>query len=110
AWYVLASSGGYSYGSPANLAVGWGLPGDVPVPGDYDGDGRADLAVYRPGTGAWYVLASSGGYAYGSPANLAVGWGGLPGDVPVPSGGYSYGSPANLAVGWGLPGDVTAIG
>jgi len=42
--------------------VQWGLPSDVVVPGDYDGDGQTDLAVYRPATGVWYVLTSSSGY------------------------------------------------
>ena len=33
--------------------------GDLAVPGDYDADGRADLAIYRVSTGEWFILCSS---------------------------------------------------
>jgi hypothetical protein len=35
-----------------------GLSTDVPVPGDYNGDGTTDIAVYRRSTGSWYVSPS----------------------------------------------------
>ena len=34
---------------------GWNLF-DIPVPGDYDGVGRTEVAVFRPSTGQWMIL------------------------------------------------------
>jgi hypothetical protein len=57
--------------------VPWGNWTDLPVVADYDGDRRADIAVYRPSTGTWYLRFSSTGAAG------AVAWG-ISSDVPVP--------------------------
>jgi hypothetical protein len=32
---------------------------DLPVPADYDGDGKADIAVWRQSTGEWKIINSS---------------------------------------------------
>lgn len=64
-WYIRQSSTG-----TARVAQ-WGTTGpsvnnwDVPIPGDYDGDGKFDLAVYRAGTltptNTYIILRSSDG-------------------------------------------------
>jgi hypothetical protein len=78
----------------------------VPVPGDYDGNGTTDRAVFRDG--AWYVQGQATVFL------------GLPGDVPVP-GDYDGDDTTDRAVfrdgAWyvdqaqgpafhGLPGDI----
>ena len=57
-WYILQSSNG-QLRSPQNF----GLTSDVPTQGDYDGDGRTDISVYRKGAtstaqSVYYVLRS----------------------------------------------------
>jgi FG-GAP repeat. len=70
-WYILRSS------DNAFVGIGWGLATDKPVPGDYDGDGKFDVAIYRPSEGAWYVLKSSDSGVIGQQ------WG-ITEDIPIP--------------------------
>jgi hypothetical protein len=117
-WYVV-SSRTWTYSTRQ-----WGAAWDYIVPGDYDGDGKTDHAVWRPSDGTWWVIPSSTG------VGEFRGWWGLNGDVPVPgdydgdrktdltvwrpSNGvwYTINSSTGLAVAyqWGTAGDKPARG
>ena len=56
----------------------------------HDGDGKTDMAIYRPSNGAWYIFKSSD-YNY-----IITGFG-LSGDRPVPA-DYDGDGRADIAV------------
>jgi FG-GAP-like repeat/Fibronectin type III domain len=114
------------YSAEASSTPGGHAPIRVPS-GDYDGDGKADLTVYRPATGTWFTRHSSTNYG----TSAAFQWG-LNGDIPV-AGDYDGDAKADFAVlrpatgewfirlsstsyatsavfQWGLPGDVPVPG
>ncbi len=63
---IQATDGGFygtTYsGGASGTGVVFRLSPRVASDGDFDGDGKADIAVYRPSTGGWYVLWSSTNY------------------------------------------------
>ena len=90
----------------------FGMSGDIPVPGDYDGNGVLDRAVFRPTDGRWYVDGQSTAFF------------GTSGDVPVP-GEWDVDAATDIAVyrpsagrwfvlggadtAWGTGGDLQVI-
>ena len=117
-------------GFPTSTTV-WGTASDFPVPADYDGDGKDDFAVWRPGNpGVFYIVRSATATLFSEPF-------GVTGDDPTVVGDYtgdnrddvavyrsgatssdpstwfyrSLGSPPGVqSVSWGQGGDTPAPG
>lgn len=70
-WWIFNS------GSQTPLGSTFGSPDDLLVPADFTGDGKTDIAFYRPSTAFWYVLRSEDATFYAFP------FGGS-GDIPAP--------------------------
>ncbi|MDQ4131999.1 MAG: hypothetical protein M3179_02080 [Actinomycetota bacterium] len=88
-----------------------------PPAGDFDGDGKTDLGVFRPSAGAWFVRGSAGGTStvpFGTTGDLAVP-GNYDGDGDVdqavfrPSNGYWF-VHGGAITQFGAPGDVPVPG
>ncbi len=63
-WYILNS------GSGKLTSFVWGNESYLPAAADFDGDGKADPAVYNPNTGQWYVY-----YTQSKKSRFAFKWG-----------------------------------
>lgn len=93
-WYYRTTPGG------AVTFVPWGVAGDYPCPGDYDGNGSADFCVQRPtggGQAAFWRRFSTG-------ATDVVVFG-IPDDVIVP-GDYDGDGKTDVAVTRGVGGTI----
>jgi hypothetical protein len=119
------SSNGTSISALTGGATASTLPPNIRLAGDFDGDGIADQAVWRPSSGTWYIVPS------GNPSQLIVRQWGVLGDIPIP-GDYDQDGIADLAVWrpsngtwyiipssnpaqpivlqWGAAGDVPVLG
>jgi len=60
--------------------IGFGLPGDIPVQGDWDGSGTTKIGVYRDGT--WFLDFNGNQQFENCVTDRCIGFG-IPGDIPV---------------------------
>lgn len=124
-WYT-----SFQDGDPTST-TDWGIASDHFIPADYDGDGKTDFAVFRPGTqGVFFIVRSAtmtmyseefgvngddatvvGDYTGDGKADLAVYRRGV-NDGDQSTWYYrSIGSPPGVqSVPWGVGGDVPAPG
>lgn len=61
---------------PADLNVPFGIAGDLPVTGDWDGNGIDDVGIFRPSTKQWLLRLQNG-------TTITLNAFGLNGDLPV---------------------------
>ena len=74
------------------LAYTFGISTDIPVPGNYDGDAKTDIAIFRPSSGQWFILKSTTSFL----SYVAYTWG-ISSDVPVP-GDYDGDAKTDIAI------------
>jgi hypothetical protein len=55
-WYICHAKNGFDCAGVDGRNVQFGLPTDLPIEGDFNGDGKRDPAVFRPESGMWFSL------------------------------------------------------
>jgi hypothetical protein len=81
--WKLDVNGNDQWDGGADLLLGpFGLPGDFPVTGDWNGTDTAKIGVFRPSTGRWFLDFDGNGKWDGAQKS-ALGPFGKPGDFPV---------------------------
>lgn len=84
-WYISLNNTSFSPTNTDYWKIQWGASCDVPQPMDYNGDGKMEIAVWRPENGEWYINMANESY-YNTPKKYTrvVQWGGI-GDFLTPN-------------------------
>jgi hypothetical protein len=82
-WYLDINNNGAWDGTPTDRTFSWGKqPGDIPIIGDWNGDGITETGIFRSG-GTWYLDINNNGAWDNTPTDKTFSWGKQPGDIPI---------------------------
>lgn len=93
-WVISEDNASYDAESHNYRQVDFGQMGDVPVPADFDGDKKTDIAIWRPSEGKWYILFENRDQS--NSTIQIIQWGTM-GDIPVPA-DFNGDGKTNIAV------------
>ncbi len=116
--------------APVNITAVFGLAGDIPVVGDWNGDGIDSIGVFRPSTGRFLLRDANStgpvtyniGFGVNGDRPFAGNWNGVGGDTPGvwrPGNRIFYltntlctncSAPVNLNFSYGLANDLPFVG
>jgi len=83
-WHLDRNGNGKWDGCQKDKCLGrFGVEGDLPVVGDWDGTGTVKIGVFRPSTGMWYLDINGNGKLESCTVDACFGPFGQPGDLPV---------------------------
>jgi PKD repeat protein len=82
-FYLDYNGNGAWNGAAVDRSYNFGITGDIPIPGDWNADGRTEIGVYRPSTHLFYLDYNGNGVWDGGVTDRQYNFG-LSGDIPRP--------------------------
>jgi len=83
-FWLLDADGNQQFNSPPDKAFAFGgIPGDIPITGDWNGSGTTKVGVYRSSNGLFILDYDGDGQLTAADKVYSFGVGTQPGDIPV---------------------------
>jgi hypothetical protein len=83
-WFLDRNGNRKWNGCKKDLCIGsFGMSGDIPVAGDWNGTGKTKIGVFRPSTGEWFLDRNGNGIWDGPVLDLYLSGYSQAGDLPV---------------------------
>jgi hypothetical protein len=83
-WYIIEIENGKLVLPHIAFDLSWGDSTMTPVPGDYDGDRKSDLALFKPSTKEWFIAPIKNSSSLGAAIEFRLKYG-IAGAVNVPA-------------------------